>query len=138
MASKKELKWQVAEKTRVSALSNYSLLEETLSAAQGDDYDGCFTSRGQWTFDNLKEELESRLRKVSFLPLSRTKAVDDYMRAYNNLLVLQTQPNSQKQTQKKEEELEMLWDRLEAAERDAVRAETGGFPRVLYAPEPVQ
>jgi hypothetical protein len=51
----------------IEALSNEQLLEEVLDLAGGDDYDGCFTSRGWRTFERLKVELESRLLKVGFL-----------------------------------------------------------------------
>lgn len=42
--------------------SNVSLLEETLSAAAGDDYDGCFTDFGAFQYGVLKLELYDRLK----------------------------------------------------------------------------
>ena len=48
--------------------SNQELLNETLSLAQGDDYDGCFTYLGQIEYNCYQEELEQRLRDCGFLP----------------------------------------------------------------------
>ena len=53
--------WQKEIIERVSRMSNLELLDETLSMAQGDDYDGCFTKRGAWEFDCLNRELRERL-----------------------------------------------------------------------------
>ena len=44
-------------------MSNRMLLEETISASQGDDYDGCFTAYGSHLYKVLSEELERRLSK---------------------------------------------------------------------------
>jgi hypothetical protein len=51
----------------IEALSNDMLLEEVLNLAGGDDYDGCFTSRGRRDYERLLTELESRLLKIGFL-----------------------------------------------------------------------
>jgi hypothetical protein len=55
------LKWQQRFVADTQAMSNEELLDETLSAAQGDGWDGCFTARGSWEFDCLKAELRKRL-----------------------------------------------------------------------------
>lgn len=46
----------------VKSLSNERLLEEAFFLAGGDDYDGCFTKLGSYTFGILHKELTSRLR----------------------------------------------------------------------------
>ncbi len=51
------------EQERVALLDDKSLLNETLSMAQGDDYDGCFTSNGRITMDLLEAELRRRFLK---------------------------------------------------------------------------
>lgn len=51
----------------VLGYANGVLLEETIQLAGGDDYDGCFTEEGNWQYQVLKAELESRLRAVGFL-----------------------------------------------------------------------
>lgn len=43
----KMLKWQQDFVDRVNKMSNKELLDETLDLAPGDDYDGCFTHRGE-------------------------------------------------------------------------------------------
>lgn len=60
-------KWKDAEEARISAMSNETLLEETLDAQMGDDYDGGFTKRGFATMDLMLEELRERLRGCGFL-----------------------------------------------------------------------
>jgi hypothetical protein len=63
----KLLKWQIAELEAIKRMSNEELLEETIGLAGGDDYDGCFTSRGDWRFAELQFELHLRLRAVGYL-----------------------------------------------------------------------
>jgi hypothetical protein len=43
------------------SLSNKDLLDSVLELATGDDYDGCFTTRGWNRYNIYVEELESRL-----------------------------------------------------------------------------
>lgn len=45
----------------MSKMSNRELLDETLSEACGDDYDGCFTKLGALRYSLLTTELEKRL-----------------------------------------------------------------------------
>ena len=54
-------KWQIEIAERVKHYSNRDLLDETLAAGEGDDYDGCFTDQGQWEYEYLILELEKRL-----------------------------------------------------------------------------
>lgn len=61
MSLKKLEKWKINEGKRIESLSNRKLLDETLELAAGDDYDGCFTTRGRIVFDLLQTELECRL-----------------------------------------------------------------------------
>ena len=61
---KDEIVFQKFKDTRyiqIVTMSNRQLLEETIEAAKGDDYDGCFSKQGQWEFENLQKELEKRL-----------------------------------------------------------------------------
>jgi hypothetical protein len=60
--------WRSREKARIDALSNEALLDETLDAETGDDYDGCFTRQGEEQLSMLLEVLRERLRKCGFLP----------------------------------------------------------------------
>ena len=46
---------------RATSLSNKDLLDEVLSLAQGDDWDGSFTKHGLWEYEYHKAELEKRL-----------------------------------------------------------------------------
>lgn len=64
---KKLLKWQIAFLDALSKMSNDELLDSTIWSAGGDDYDGCFTDRGQWEFDELRIELDKRLEAIGFL-----------------------------------------------------------------------
>lgn len=64
---KKLLKWQIAELEAIKKMSNEELLCETIWASGGDDYDGCFTKRGEWIFAKLQNELFSRLEVIGFL-----------------------------------------------------------------------
>ena len=54
-------KWKIEFVASVDKLSNGELLDETLSAAQGDDYDGEFSHQGQWEYEYLILELQNRL-----------------------------------------------------------------------------
>ena len=53
-------KYEILEK--IKRLNNKDLLEETLELAAGDDYDGNFTPRGRFKFENLLLELKGRLK----------------------------------------------------------------------------
>lgn len=58
---KLKLKWELEFHERVLKMSNAELLEEVLCLAGGDDYDGCFTTRGAREYDILFMELNYRL-----------------------------------------------------------------------------
>lgn len=62
------LKWS-KEKIleQVKAYDNQKLVEETLYLAGGDDYDGCFTNKGQFEYNALLEELNRRLIEIGFI-----------------------------------------------------------------------
>jgi hypothetical protein len=66
-ADKKKPKWQQEFLAWAKGLHDAALLAETLGAAGGDDYDGCFTSRGAWQYEALTEELLARLVKSGYL-----------------------------------------------------------------------
>lgn len=58
-------KQQIIEK--ISGFDNSRLLEEILLLANGDDYDGDFTTEGKFEFSAMKEELSKRLLANGFL-----------------------------------------------------------------------
>jgi hypothetical protein len=60
---KKILEWQKEIIKRIKELKDKDLLYETIDSAGGDDYEGEFTDRGQYKFDELKRELNKRLPK---------------------------------------------------------------------------
>lgn len=60
------LKWQIAELEAIKKMSNEELLDNTIWASGGDDYDGCFTKRGEWIFGELQVELQIRLIEIGF------------------------------------------------------------------------
>lgn len=60
-------KWKVAIDEKVKAMDNDTLYAETLSAAAPDDYDGYFTSEGEYAYDALRDELRLRLFSAGFL-----------------------------------------------------------------------
>jgi len=76
-ADKPKPKWQQEFLAWAEGLSNAALLSETLSAGGGDDYDGCFTTRGGWQYGTLQEELFSRLLKRGYLDAAGIKEVKD-------------------------------------------------------------
>lgn len=71
------LKWQQDTLDRVKSMTNGELVDNTLSAASGDDYDGGFTARGAWEFDALKEELLARLLVTGFLTEAETETIKE-------------------------------------------------------------
>jgi|GEM_PF-4771145 len=54
-------RWMAERQAEIKAMSNADLLDEALFLAQGDDYDGGFSKRGQWEYDHVVEELKLRL-----------------------------------------------------------------------------
>ena len=42
-------------------MSNQELFDEVLSQAGGDDWEGCFTTKGFWEFEYLESKLRERL-----------------------------------------------------------------------------
>lgn len=68
----KTAKWKEAALQKIAQYSNLELMEETLNLARGDDYDGCFTERGNWEYGALTVELAVRLRAAGFLGDSET------------------------------------------------------------------
>jgi len=64
---KKTPEWKIEFVKEVLSYSNVCLLAETIARAGGDDYDGCFTKKGEWKFYILKNFLEFRLKASGFL-----------------------------------------------------------------------
>jgi len=69
------LQWRQEILDRVKKLTNGELVNETLSLAAGDDYDGCMTARGAWEFKALQEELYTRLFVAEFLTESEIETL---------------------------------------------------------------
>jgi hypothetical protein len=65
--AKSNLKWKEEFFNQIKKYDNEQLLEECMWAAGGDDYDGCFTDRGQWQYGELQVELYRKLIEVRFL-----------------------------------------------------------------------
>jgi len=74
---KKPLKWQREYMDWVGGLSHAALLAEVLDAAGGDDYDGCFTSRGSWKYGILVCALTAKLHKGGWLDATGLKEFND-------------------------------------------------------------
>ena len=62
------LKWSKKEIIeRVKAYDNKTLIEEALTLAGGDDYDGGMTNKGAFEYNTLLEELNRRLKEIGFI-----------------------------------------------------------------------
>ncbi len=59
--------WQQEYACEVKLMDNQTLLQRTLWDAVGDDYDGCFTTKGLWKFKFLLEEVNVRLMNAGFI-----------------------------------------------------------------------
>ncbi len=78
---RKLYKWQIEILDAIKKMSNEELLINTIYSAGGDDYDGCFTKRGEWEFAELQKELRNRLETIGFLEkekLRNTLEVNGY------------------------------------------------------------
>lgn len=87
-------KWQQQILQNISEMDNVELMQATIDAGGGDDYDGCFTDRGEWEYGQLINELDKRLAACGYYTpeqytriLDRTsepykKAVKDFYDAY--------------------------------------------------------
>jgi hypothetical protein len=53
--------WKSDELARIESLANEQLLDRALDSGCGDDWDGCFTNEGAFTYAALKFELRKRL-----------------------------------------------------------------------------
>jgi len=60
--------WKREILAKVPKMSNEDLFESFVSLSGGDDYDGCFTEKGDFEYKVLDFELCRRLRDVGFLP----------------------------------------------------------------------
>lgn len=60
-------KWQKDYLVQINVMSNSEILQEYTNLSGGDDYDGCFTKRGEWQYTQVTEELERRLVLYGFL-----------------------------------------------------------------------
>jgi hypothetical protein len=59
--------WQKDYLSRISKMTNEEVLEEYTDLTQGDDYDGGRTSKGDWKYPKIDEELHKRLKECGFL-----------------------------------------------------------------------
>lgn len=64
----KLLKWQQEFDFWLSRCTNVELWGAYHEYIRPDDYDGCFTSRGEWRMLRVSQELERRLKVAQFLP----------------------------------------------------------------------
>jgi len=55
------------KESKYHELTNESLLQTVLNLAQGDDYEGCFTEKGQIEYSLAYKELYSRLQWINFV-----------------------------------------------------------------------
>lgn len=60
-------KWKEDYLLQISQWSNEQVLDEYTSLSGGDDYDGCFTKRGEWQYNEITKELRQRLTACGFL-----------------------------------------------------------------------
>jgi len=54
-------RWERETQQWIAQMDNGELIEETIELANGDTYDGCFTSRGLWELKCMRAELRRRL-----------------------------------------------------------------------------
>jgi len=59
--------WRAKLDANLKAASNDELLDITLNAQNADDYDGCFTARGDYERTATVVELKRRLTEAGFL-----------------------------------------------------------------------
>lgn len=62
-----KLKWKNAYLEQISKMTNEEVLDEYSYLVGGDDYDGCFTDRGSWMFDQITIEFRKRLVENGYL-----------------------------------------------------------------------
>jgi hypothetical protein len=60
-------KWKEQFLESIETMPNEQLLDDYSQLCGGDDYDGCFTSRGEWELEQLNKELRKRLKECKFL-----------------------------------------------------------------------
>jgi hypothetical protein len=60
-------KWQKEYLEEIKKKTNEEVLDEYTYLAGGDDYDGCYTSQGEWKWKKIQEELNNRLREIGFI-----------------------------------------------------------------------
>jgi hypothetical protein len=61
------VKWKIAYLEQISKMTNEEVLDEYSGLVGGDDYDGCFTERGNWQFDQITTEFRKRLVEIGYL-----------------------------------------------------------------------
>lgn len=60
----KKRQWQIDEETRLDRLSTEALIAETIGMAAGDDWDGCFTKRGEIAFEAAQRLIDERMKRI--------------------------------------------------------------------------
>lgn len=60
-------KWRPVIDATIATMNNTDLFERTLNAQNADDYDGCFTPRGEYERDAYRAELTRRLKEAGFI-----------------------------------------------------------------------
>lgn len=82
-------KWKIETYNRLYAMSLADLLDEVLNLSCGDDWDGCFTARGDWEFTIaqllLKTRLSLSLPQEFKMPVDRDNYVTEFYNDFNKL-----------------------------------------------------
>lgn len=61
------LKWQEEYLAHLKESTNKEILDEYTYLSGGDDYDGCFTTKGAWQYEKLSKEFITRLKAYKYL-----------------------------------------------------------------------
>lgn len=66
MGMGKLVKWKSEYLQQLAEMTGEEILTEYTSLAGGDDYDGCYTNKGEWKWEKVKEEFKRRLTVRGF------------------------------------------------------------------------
>lgn len=60
-------KWKEEYLQQMKKMTNEEVLDEYSYLVGGDDYDGCWTSQGEWKFKEIEKEFLKRLKEHGYL-----------------------------------------------------------------------
>jgi hypothetical protein len=60
-------KWKEEYLKKLNMMYNEEILDEYTSLAGGDTYDGCYTQRGEWMWEEIQKEFKKRLIDVGYI-----------------------------------------------------------------------